>query len=65
VSPDVVMRARAAAPEVLVELADRGLEELIVSDRDVVWVRSPVHELPVPLHDVDDVRWFALEVAGA
>lgn len=63
-SPDVVQRARVAAPEVVAELAQLGLSDAVVAAEGPVWVESSTCEVPVPLHDVDDVRWYALEEAA-
>lgn len=62
-TPDTLARLRDVAPKVTAELRRAGLGRLVVDDLDGVRVRTPFHDTPQVLHDVDDVRWLALDIA--
>lgn len=63
-TPDTLARVRATAPQVATALRHAGLARLAVATRDGVEVRTPFHAEPQVLHDVDDVRWLAIDIAN-
>jgi hypothetical protein len=63
VTPETLARLRANGPDIRERLERAGLHGLIVDDRDGIRVQAPFHKTPEVLHDVDDVRWLALDIA--